>query len=74
MVIAKQGIHPPDGYFFKEMDGTPIKGRSWLEVERKVVKYRKINKFPMGNPMREVLEQAKSRNPTLFWEKRIRGE
>lgn len=74
MLLAKAGIHPPDGYFFKEMDGAVIKGRGWLEVERKVVKYRKINKFPMGEPMRDILEQAKTRNPTLFWERKVRGE
>lgn len=74
MLFAKQGLVPPDGFFFKEMDGAVLKGRSWLEVERKVVKYRKINKFPMGEPLKEILEQAKIRNPTLFWEKRVRGE
>lgn len=74
MLFAKAGIHPPDGYFFKEMDGAVLKGRGWLELERKVIRYRSINRFPRGEPMREILEQAKTRNPTLFWEKRGRSE
>lgn len=74
MVIAKQGLHPPDGYHFIEMNGTKITGRGWLEVERRVAHYRKTNKFPIGQPMTEIMEQAQKRNPNLFWEKKIRGE
>lgn len=73
MIIAKQGMYPPDGFHFIEMDGTPIKGRGWLEVERLVLAYRKRNKFPLGEPMREIMEQAAKRWPAGFWEKKIRG-
>lgn len=74
MLLAKAGLVPKDGYWFEEIDKSRHKARSWLELERKVVTYRRVNRFPPGEPLKEILEQAKNRNPTLFWEKRVRGE
>lgn len=74
MILAKAGMYPSDGFHFIEMDGTKIKGRGWLEVERRVVTYRKLNKFPIGRPLIEILEQAEKRWPAGFWKKTVRGE
>lgn len=74
MLLAKAGMYPPGGHTFTEIDGTRLKGRSWLELERRVITYRKLNRFPLGQPMTEILEQAEKRWPAGFWRKTVRGE
>lgn len=59
------GLHPSDGYWFQDKDGTILRAtRSWKAVVAKVIAYRKRNKLPPGNPSQEVQEQACARNPT----------
>lgn len=74
MLLAKAGLVPKDGYWFEEMDKSRHKARSWLELERKVITYRRINRFPMGNVLTEIFEQAEKRWPVGFWRKTVRGE
>lgn len=74
MLIAKAGVYPSDGHWFEDIDKVVHKGRSWNEVFRKVVAYRKRNGFPVGNVSVEVLEQAEKRWPAGFWRKTVRGE
>lgn len=74
MLLAKYGLRPPDGYWFEEIDKSRHKARSWLELERRVITYRRINKFPKGEVLKEIFEQAQRRWPDGFWTKTVRGE
>jgi hypothetical protein len=58
-------MFPKDGYWFRESDGTIIKGSSWKLVTKKVVEYRERAKMSPGNPAVEVAEQACARQPTI---------
>lgn len=57
-------IFPKDGFQFVETDGTVIRATSgWKGVILRLVAYRKRNRLPMGDPAKEVHEQACARSP-----------
>lgn len=58
-------VHPgPEGFWFREADGTVIKVTSnWRGLVARVIAYRRRNKLPAGNPMAEVTDQACARSP-----------
>ena len=61
-------LSPPEGYEFRETDGTLLVGTSWRGLVRVVAKYRAGAKLPPGNPFAEIMEQACRRNPSLCTE------
>ncbi len=61
-------LYPKDGYFFKEQDGTMIRGKKWGEVVSKVAAYRSRAKLAPGEPAREVIAQACTRNPSFCFQ------
>jgi hypothetical protein len=58
-------IHPYDGYFFKDGDGTTHRGDSWAGVMARVVEYRKRQGTSAESVAAEVTVQACERNPVL---------
>lgn len=58
-------IYPKDGHSFKDKDGVQHRADSWPGVIARVVKYRQRAGQPIGDPVREVTEQACSRYPLL---------
>ncbi len=62
-------LYPKDGYFFKEQDKTIIRAGNWKDVIKKVVAYRERARLPLGEPEREVIAQACSRNPSHCFDK-----
>lgn len=57
-------LFPKSGYVFRDKDGTPhVSTRSWRDLIKRLESYRRLNKLPMGNPEKEVLDQACERNP-----------
>lgn len=61
-------MHPKDGYFFTEADGTRVFGKSWKDVIARVVAHRaRVGQAP-GDPEREVHEQGCTRNPNLCYD------
>jgi len=61
-------LYPKDGYFFKEQDGVVIRGKKWTEVITKTVEYRIRAKLPAGDPAKEVIAQACTRNPSFCFQ------
>jgi len=59
-------LAPPDGYWFKENDGSVIRApSSWRGVIIRIARYRRRNKFPAGNPEAELAAQVCARSPGL---------
>lgn len=58
-------IYPKDGHFFRDKDGVQHRADSWPGVIARVAKYRQRAGQPIGDPVREVTEQACSRYPLL---------
>ena len=58
-------IHPKDGYFFKESDGSRHFADTWKGVIERVKRYRARAGYPPGNPEEEVINQACQRNPVI---------
>ena len=56
-------LYPRTGYTFKCADGVVITGSNWAGVAARLSAYRKRNGIPIGNPTREVLDQACEMNP-----------
>lgn len=65
MIRVNLNLYPRDGYYFKDSDGTVLRGQNWRQVAKKVVEYRKLAKLPPGNPDVEIAEQACARQPNL---------
>lgn len=64
MIKINVNLFPKSGYIFKDKDGTThVSTRSWRDVINRVESYRRLNKIPVGDPEKEVLEQACARNP-----------
>jgi hypothetical protein len=62
-------LFPKGGYIFKDRDGTThVSVRSWRDVINRVDSYRRLNNLPIGDPEKEVLEQACQRNPGHCYE------
>lgn len=61
-------MHPKDGYFFVEADGTRVFGKSWKDVIARVAAYRQRAGLPPGEPEREVHAQGCTRNPNLCFD------
>lgn len=64
---VKSGLHPKDGYFYVEADGSRVTGTSQKDLIAKVTAYRQRNNFSMGNPQAEVNAAFCLRNPELCW-------
>jgi len=58
-------LYPPDGYVFTEPDGTHHRGDSWRNLKEKIVRYRKVNGLPEGDPEAEITTQLCSRVPSF---------
>lgn len=63
-------VRPSDGYWYREADGTKFKGTNWAQVIKKVFEFRRINGKDVGNPAKDVMDQACSRSPHLCHEQR----
>ena len=50
-------LFPPDGWVYTDAQGVKHKGTSFATLVGKVVNYRVLNKFAVGDPAREVHEQ-----------------
>jgi len=61
-------LYFPNGYVFKEADGTLLKAHSWRSLYDKVREHRRINRKPPGDPENEVQAQACARSPQLCHE------
>jgi hypothetical protein len=68
MIRIQFNIRPPNGWEFKERDGTVIRAGSWRGVIKKVVHYRLLNRFPPGDPTTEVTAQACHKNPSSCYD------
>lgn len=66
----KINIHPSGGWFFIEKDGTKIKGGSFKGALKKIIHYRRLNKFPPGEPEAEFISQMCARHPDLCYNER----
>lgn len=58
-------LYPPDGYVFKEQDGTRFRGTGWKDLEARIRGYRAVNNFPPGDPWAEIQTQTCSARPAL---------
>lgn len=56
-------LYPPDGYVFKEQDGSIHRGESWRDLERKVKAYRERNGIPPGDVWQEMMTQVCAKFP-----------
>ncbi len=61
-------LFPKDGYFFKEQDGTNLRGKNWTDVIQKVTNYRLRLNLDTSNVQQEVMTQACSRSPAYCYE------
>src|SRR5574342_354760 len=57
-MIYNPNIPPPNGFIFRDIDGTLIKGSSWKSLERKVVAYRKQAGGSVDNVLDEIFAQV----------------
>jgi hypothetical protein len=51
-------IPPPNGYIFRDADGTELKGTSWASLERAVLMYRRQTGGKQTDLMEEILTQV----------------
>jgi hypothetical protein len=56
-------IPPPNGYVFRDTDGTLLKATGWRELERKVVAYRKQTGGNVDDVMPEIIRQVCETTP-----------
>ena len=50
-------LYPPDGYVFTDAQGVKHKATSLAGLVARVVNYRVLNRFPIGDPANEVNTQ-----------------
>lgn len=65
MLRMNPNLYPPDGYRFRDSDGTLFKGESWRDVRRQVAEYRARNQMPAGDPESEINVQQCAQTPGL---------
>ena len=58
-------LSPHDGYYFRDSDGSTHHAQGWNGVIARVTAYRKRQGKPTDTVVKEVTEQACSRNPVL---------
>lgn len=56
-------IPPPNGYVFRDVDGTKFKATSWKALERKVIAYRKQTGGVLENVWDEIMRQVCETTP-----------
>jgi hypothetical protein len=56
-------IPPPNGYIFRDTDGTLLKATSWKALERKVIAYRKQTGGNVDDIMPEIIRQVCETTP-----------
>lgn len=56
-------LYPPDGYVFKDRDGTLHRADGWKALEAMVTAYRTRNRQEVGNVWMEIQEQACGKTP-----------
>lgn len=56
-------VPPPNGYVFRDADGTLLKGTSWKALERRVIEYRKQIGGSVDNVREEILRQVCATTP-----------
>lgn len=64
-LVFNPNLYPPDGYRFKDANGTLFKGESWRDVRRQVKEYRARNGMPPGDPEAEINAQQCAQTPGL---------
>lgn len=64
-LVFNPNLYPPDGYRFRDADGTLFKGESWRDVRRQVAEYRARNNMPAGDPEAEINAQQCAQTPGL---------
>lgn len=64
-LVFNPNLYPPDGYRFRDADGTLFKGESWRDVRRQVAEYRARNGMPPGDPEAEINAQQCAQTPGL---------
>lgn len=57
-------LYPPNGYTFKDRDGTRHVANSWKGLEKKVKAYRELNRQEPGDPWREINDQHCANTPS----------
>ncbi len=58
-------IYPPDGYVFRESDGSFHRSDGWKHLEEKVRDYRERNGLPVGNVMEDIMNQTCAKVPSF---------
>ncbi len=58
-------LYPPNGYLFRERDGSVHRGLSWKDVKKKVKEYRERNNIPVGDVWEEIMTQQCASSPGL---------
>lgn len=56
-------LYPPDGYVFRERDGSIHRGDSWRDLTRIVTEYRTRNKMEVGEVRAEIMTQHCAKVP-----------
>lgn len=56
-------IYPPDGYTFRESDGSIRRSDSWKHLEAEVRDYRLRNGLPEGNVWEDIMDQTCAKFP-----------
>lgn len=67
-------IPPPNGYVFRDVDGTLFKAASWKALERKVIAYRKQTGGNLDDVWEEIMHQVCATTPEYCKEPGERGK
>ncbi len=63
--VMNANLHPHAGFVYKNPDGVVLSSDSWAGVIARVKLHRKRAGLEPGNPEKEVMEYACSKNPSL---------
>lgn len=63
MSEINKNLYPPDGYVFRETDGSHHRGSNWKSLEDRVRTYREINGLPAGDVWGDIEAQICVRIP-----------
>lgn len=56
-------LYPPDGYCFKEKDGSFHRSDGWKNLAEKIRAYRELNRFEIGDPLGDIMNQVCAKYP-----------
>lgn len=60
-----KNLYPPDGYVFREADGSHHRGGSWKDLQNRVKTYREINSIYIGDVWADIVIQVCARLPNF---------